>query len=129
VRSVIDRCVQERDQEEKKKPFDDALLMYNAKQEYCKFLKQVGVIYDQYGDYEAAHEIYQKCLSIRRAVQEMNQLDVAEAYWALFSCGSLLPSRDMYLEALTAPLPFRHIHSPRRYFATSRQAGSGLRTI
>jgi tetratricopeptide (TPR) repeat protein len=131
VRSVIDSIVRDREREEQETIFDDALRRYNAKLFYCTFLKQVGDIYDQYGDYEAAYEMYEKCLSTRRFEQGMDHLDVAEACTdlgrTLFSLGSLLLSRDMYLDALR--IREKHNSDPLNTACTYFHVGKLLREM
>ena len=101
---MIDSLVDLRAREEHDPVAEVADAMHYSRLLYCKFLKQVGDVYDHYGDFPAAHKMYQKCLLLRQSVQGTDHLDVAEAFTdlgrTLFSCGSFLPSWDMYMEAL-----------------------------
>lgn len=131
VRHVIDQLVQERAEHEKRsedeEKNEDHDMMNAAKLSYCTFLKKVGDIYDLYGDFPAAHEMYKKCCDLRQDVLGFDNLDVAEAYTdlgrTLFVQGANDLSMDMYLNALRIQeklLAKNDLDTARTYFHVGR---------
>ncbi|CAB9501659.1 Kinesin light chain [Seminavis robusta] len=116
VRQVIDSLVKLRESNEldnsRLGPEGDSLMGSEtdivtdktARLDYCKFLKQVGDIYEKYGDLPSAHNMFNKCLSLKVAIQGEAHLDVADACTdlgrTLFSRGMLKSSMEMYLRAM-----------------------------
>lgn len=122
IRSLLDDLVEE----DANKPADEdesPELARAATISRGVFLKKVGDVFDLYGDYAAASDVYRKCLELREAVFGSNHLDVAEAYEdrgrALFSQRSNARSLGFYLKALRIReniLGKTHLQTATTYF-------------
>ena len=106
IRGVLDELVEDRSLDARiSADGDEDNVMADAERlSYADFLKKVADVFDLYGDYAGASDMYSQCLRIRQSARELNDVKVAEAYddcgRALSSQGSYASSLDSYLKAL-----------------------------
>ena len=106
IRGVLDELVEARSLESRiSTDGDEENVMADAERlSYADFLKQIADVFDLYGDYAGASDMYSQCLRIRQSARGFNDVKVAEAYEdcgrASSSQGSYASSLDSYLKAL-----------------------------